>query len=1036
MLGSARHNRSMCVELGLAGAGIRHRPLPWLLLCLGVALAVGFPVFAAGLRQESGVAAVTGTLDSLPSYERTVLANTYRNLSGESAAGLDRTVRTGLSDAGVTSVARALVFKPISIASTDVSLAALDQVDSRVLLTSGRLPSVCTPTRCEVLSVQLPGVAKTFDGAMRAQRELGIVVTGTAQLTDYRLVGVGLIGANRPLLLGGAPEQMADLASLQLFGRTLGWFGTLDGRTIAATGVDRYSRALSALADEVDLAGDGPLSLTWPAEAVAAAETRAAASADRFAVLGAGAGALQLGLCLVVAAWLRRRQQLIGVLLARRGASSPQITGVTVLQAIPAVILGVLVGTGVAALVVALRASGSGTGAGLAAATSAVVSAVPVLIALAVLAVVSVTAVTRWPATGAGAARYVTVFALVASALLPFLVLSGEVGEPSSSSGRSAGSVAGASPTGSLPTLAVVASVVAVGLLTALVWPHLVMIGRRAPQVLTASSSTRIIARRRPLLPMVTAGFLAAACCLLVFTAGYRESLRQSGEDQAAYRAPLDVSVTASARIAAPLEALDTERLREVAPGTVVRPVVTTAVTAFGGTSRALVLPLTAIDPEALTTMHEFRATTGASVTADALAQQLSADRPPDPAAPVIPAGAQRITLNAQGFDTDITLGLWLTTADGRQQQVRFKGTGPELTAELPGGEAYIVQGLEIAESEIQLTRREHSRESGADHQVTAGHLRLSQLRIDGRASGWDWSGWGSGQASVETQPATAGIAYRFGDARIVITPGFVKSGTRPPLAVAVDPDTATRAGASGRVVLTVNGQSIPAQIVAVLPRFPVGSQHFLVADRPSVVSLLNQAAPGTAFVSQVWIAVPEESLDTVRDTLESSPASATTLSFRADLARAIIGEPVARRSILLLAVAGAVALALAMVAAGTAVRADVEESRVDQLALELDGVTPASLRSRLLRRGMLVAAVGVPIGLAGGLLLTVLGIRLLLTGPAGEVVVPPLRPVLGGLPVLLVAGTAAAGVLAASLVTAWTAFRDAWPPVTDLELP
>ena len=106
-----------------------------------------------------------------------------------------------------------------------------------------------------MVSVQLPGVATTFDGAKRAQRELGIVVTGTAQLTDYRLVGVGLIRANRPLLLGGAPEQMADLTSLQLFGRTLGWFGTLDGRTIAVTGVDRYGRALSALSDEVDPGG-------------------------------------------------------------------------------------------------------------------------------------------------------------------------------------------------------------------------------------------------------------------------------------------------------------------------------------------------------------------------------------------------------------------------------------------------------------------------------------------------------------------------------------------------------------------------------------------------------------------------------------------------------------------------------------------------------------------------------------------------------------------------------------------------------------
>ena len=1017
----------MQVELGLAAAGIRHRPLPWLLLCLGVALAVAFPVFAAGLRQESGAAAVTGTLDSLPAYERTVLANTYRNLRGDSAARLDRTVRTGLSDAGVTSVARTLVFKPLSIASTVVSLAALDQIEDRVRLTSGRLPSVCTPARCEVVSIRLPGVKTSFDGAERAQRELGIVVTGTAELTDQRLVGVGLIGANRPLLLGGAPERIADLTSLQLFGRTLAWFGTLDGRAIAAAGVDRYAAALSDLSHEVNLAGDGPLSVSWPADAVAAAEARAAASADRFVVLGAGAGALQLGLCLVVAAWLRRRQQLVGVLLVRRGGSSGQITGVSLLQAIGSVLVGVLAGTGVAAVVVALRVSGTGpaeagAGAGLAAATSAVVSAVPVLVALAVLAVVGVTAVTRWPATGAGAARYVTVFALVASALLPFLVLNGGVGGPA----------------GSLPSIAVVASVVAAGLLAALVWPYLVMIGR-SQQILTPASSTRIVARRRPLLPMFTAGFLAASCCLLVFTGGYRESLRQSGEDQAAYRVPLDVTVSASSRTVAPLEALDGNRLREVAPGTVVRPVVTSAVTAFGGTPQALVLPLTGVDPEALTEMHEFSATTGASVTAAALAQQLSADRPPDPAAPVIPAG-ERITLTAQGFDADITLGLSLSTADGRQQQVRFEGSGPELTAELPSdmgrGEALIVQGLEIAESEIRVTRREHNAGEGeADREATAGRLRLSHLRIDGRAAGWDWSGWGSGQAEVATQPASADITYRFGDARIVITPGFVEARTRPPLAVAVDPDTAARAGASGRLVLTVNGQSVPAQIVAVLPRFPAGSQHFLLADRVGVVSLLNQVRPGSAFVSRVWIGAPAESLPAVRDALESSPASAATLSFRADLARAIIDDPVAARSILLLVVAGAVALGLAMVAAGTGVRADVEESQVDQLALELDGVTPAGLRSRLLRRGLLVAVVGVPIGLTGGLLLTVLGVRLLLTGPGGELVVPPLRAVLGGLPVLVVAVTAAVGVLAASLVAAATAFREAWPPMTDLDL-
>ena len=199
-------------------------------------------------------------------------------------------------------------------------------------------------------------------------------------------------------------------------------------------------------------------------------------------------------------------------------------------------------------------------------------------------------------------------------------------------------------------------------------------------------------------------------------------------------------------------------------------------------------------------------------------------------------------------------------------------------------------------------------------------------------------------------------------------------------------------------------------------------------------MSLLNQVTPGT--VRQPGLdRCPGEESGHRQETLESSPASATRCP-SGPTARAIIGEPVARRSILLLVVAGAVALGLAMVAAGTAVRSDVDESQVDQLALELDGVTPAGLRSRLLRRGMLVAVVGVPIGLAGGVLLTVLGVRLLLTGPGGEVVVPPLRPLLGGLLVLLVAVTAAVGVLAASLITAATAFREAWPPLTDLELP
>jgi hypothetical protein len=42
----------MRVELGLALTGIRHRPGPWVLLAVGVALATMLPLVAAGLRRR------------------------------------------------------------------------------------------------------------------------------------------------------------------------------------------------------------------------------------------------------------------------------------------------------------------------------------------------------------------------------------------------------------------------------------------------------------------------------------------------------------------------------------------------------------------------------------------------------------------------------------------------------------------------------------------------------------------------------------------------------------------------------------------------------------------------------------------------------------------------------------------------------------------------------------------------------------------------------------------------------------------------
>ena len=113
---------------------------------------------------------------------------------------------------------------------------------------------------------------------------------------------------------------------------------------------------------------------------------------------------------------------------------------------------------------------------------------------------------------------------------------------------------------------------------------------------------------------------------------------------------------------------------------------------------------------------------------------------------------------------------------------------------------------------------------------------------------------------------------YQISDARVVITPGYHPPSTAAPIPVAVDPGTAARAGDAGAFGISVNGVTVPVRIVAVLTRLPAVGSSFLLADRTAVVALLDSTAPGTAAVSQVWIAAPGAALEGVRAALQSSP--------------------------------------------------------------------------------------------------------------------------------------------------------------------
>ena len=102
----------------------------------------------------------------------------------------------------------------------------------------------------------------------------------------------------------------------------------------------------------------------------------------------------------------------------------------------------------------------------------------------------------------------------------------------------------------SLPIIAVVCG----GLLVGRAWPALAVIGTRIlPRSFLAGRIGVGGAVRRPLRPVATAAFLAAATGCVVFAAAYQATLHQGAADQAAFTVPLDATVTVGTTLVNPL---------------------------------------------------------------------------------------------------------------------------------------------------------------------------------------------------------------------------------------------------------------------------------------------------------------------------------------------------------------------------------------------------------------------------------------------------------------------------------------------------
>jgi hypothetical protein len=990
-----------------AWARLRHQPARWLLVALGVATATVLPILAENSATIVAAQAVRYGVAQLDPGQRSLIASSWGlRLAPADLQRINNEVRRRLAPLAATPPRAELLYGRLSEgAGSTYFFAAADDLPTAVRVTSGRAPTSCTPQRCEV--VVLGTGTPTLDPS------LGLVIVGRAVRTDPLLLsGTFDPGHDAPVLLADGVTRATQLASLEQFPRTYGWATPIDLDRVQHLGVNAYL-ARSAQAAE-DLMGYGRgINLDAPDDILRAQDARAQRSARRFALLGGSATALLLGFAAIGAIGLRREHAAATELLRRRGATRRAVGLLTALESAVPVAAGALAGVIAGAALAGWRAAGAGLPSWSSA--SAALRGAALAVALGALAAWILVAVVRsWPPAAAArtAWRALDLTVLAGLAVVALALSRGAV--------TTGGLAQRTDPLLlALPVLFVICG----GLLVGRAWPALVGAGARLlPHRFLAARLGLLGALRRPLRPVATAAFFAAASGIVVFAAGYQATLRQGAAEQATFTVPLAATVATGPNLARPLDLAGAADYAAAAPGVTVHPVLRANAGIRLNANETLTAQVLGVDPAALRAIPSWGHVVGG---VDAAAAARSITRPTAPQGILVPADSDRIEFPVTGDLTLITVTAWLRSADGRDAGVTLEGSGGTLSGAVPAHLTAPVRLFAVAvaqSSDFTTIQQHHLGEGGTNTQALSGHLALGPPHFGaGNDAVPDWNGWGSASADVSTASRDLAIGYRLHGNRIVVHAGAGTPAT--PIPVLADPVTA--AHARHRLLpLVMNGNApVPARVVAAVPRFPTLGTRFLVADVAALADALDAREPGTGSVGELWLAAPDGRAAALGRALAAAPYDQLRVSLRDARENQLDADPLARGAGTLLSQSALLALLIAVLSVVLLVVAERRDESTELYAWESDGLAPRTLRLSLFARACAVVAVAVPGGLLIGVALSTVTTRLVAVTAVGTTPTPPLflaiGPAWAGLALaagigigLATAGAVAAGAL------------------------
>ena len=828
--------RAAFYPLRLVAARLGRRNGPALVVVIGIAAGAAVVFGGRTLTTVAQDRAVSQAIERIPDGSRSVRA-VWFGLPGsgdEPQPVLERRARRALASAGAGNATSLVLFRETTIAGSFAGLGGVEQLGRWVTLRSGRLPRLCTASRCEVLRLR-------GSGRLPQPAGLRLVEVGTAAIDNRILFGdflaptdnaledaevspavAAAAGYHRPppppLFLANGVGALAGAPALDTLYRSYAWVSPLEpGRPRLweidrlASGVTRARSQLQAVSTSFDLIA--------PVEELRAAQSASRAAGRRLGLVAGEAAALLFAFAILAALTLRRDLLAARRRLAWFGARGWQLALLTAAETGALALAGTVIGFGVGVVGGAAVARKAGAPAG-AVLGQSILSArglvLAVLVAVATGAVLAAAVAVRPPRLGRMPFSPLDAAALAAIVLVAYGLIRGD---------------ANGDLVLLLPGLVTFAAAV---LVARMLRPTLRLAERLARRRSLGLRLASLSLARNPGYAIVATAFLVVSFALALFAESYRATLARGERDQAAHRVPLDFVLQEDLRRLIPvLDAAPLERFRAL-PAVEVEPVLRLR----GGVGRLegeSGITMLGLPPSSLPQLNGWRADERGTSPKE-LALRIAAA--PSRNGPRLPPGLNELRVQATGGNA-IRLAAEIEGRAGRFVRLELGGTST-LTAAIPPE----ARGGRLAGIVIEPATR--LQERGADAgQAATGVVGLSFPNLPEALDGW--VGFGGARLDGNT-------------VRYTLTPAST-TRIRPrqpvdnqPVPVLATPRLAAAADAGGLLPLQIAGERLSVRVVGTVRRMPGVDGQAIVGDTEALGSAIDLQRPGAGRVNEIWL--------------------------------------------------------------------------------------------------------------------------------------------------------------------------------------